>query len=76
MIRIKDINNIHDKSYKDLLTSKDIFKNLIKSFINKSWSKEIKKENLELVNKQFILSDYEELESDILYKTKIDEAVL
>ncbi len=51
MIRIKDINNIHDKNYKGLLTSKYIFENLIKSFINKSWSKEAKKENLELVNK-------------------------
>lgn len=68
-----DINNIHDKSYKDLLSSKDIFEGLIKSFVNKSWSKEISTENLELVNKSFILSDYEEMESDILYKAKIGE---
>lgn len=68
-----DINNIHDKSYKDLLSSKDIFEGLIKSFVNKSWCKEINKEDLELVNKSFVLSDYEEMESDILYKAKIGE---
>lgn len=72
-----DINNIHDKSYKDLLSSKDIFEDLIKSFVNKAWSNEISKDNLELVNKSFILSDYEEMESDILYKAKIgDEEVI
>ncbi|MGL5084825.1 MAG: Rpn family recombination-promoting nuclease/putative transposase [Clostridium sp.] len=69
----KDINNVHDKSYKHLLSSKDIFEDLIKSFVNKSWSKDITKENLERVDKSFILSDYEELESDILYKAKIGE---
>lgn len=69
----KNINNIHDKSYKDLLANKNIFEDLIKSFVKKSWCKEISKDNLELVNKSFILSDYEEMESDILYKAKIGE---
>lgn len=69
----KNINNIHDKGYKDLLTNKNIFEDLIKSFVKKSWSKDISKDNLELVNKSFVLSDYEEMESDILYKAKIGE---
>ncbi len=32
--------------------------------------KNIKAEDLALVNKSFILSDYEEIESDIAYKVK------
>lgn len=70
----KDINNIHDKSYKDLLSNKEVFINMIDSFIDTEWAKFIKKsEDLFLIDKSYILSDYEELESDIVYRAKIGE---
>lgn len=64
-------NNIHDKSYRDLLSNKDTFLNLIQTFVSDTWGNKITKDNLVLVNKSYILSDYEELESDIVYKARI-----
>lgn len=73
----KEIHNIHDKSYKDLFSNKELLVNMIQSFVQSSWGKEITKENIDLVNKSYILSDYEELESDIVYKANIgDEEVI
>jgi predicted transposase/invertase (TIGR01784 family) len=68
----KEIHNIHDKSYKDLFSNKELLVDMIQSFIKSSWGKEITKDNIELVNKSYILSDYEELESDIVYKATIE----
>ena len=45
---------------------------MIQSFIKSSWGKEITEDNISLVNKSYILSDYEELESDIVYKAEIE----
>lgn len=69
----KEIHNIHDKSYKDLFSNKELLVTMIQSFIKTSWGKEITKDNIDLVNKSYILSDYEELESDVVYKANIEE---
>lgn len=68
----KDINNIHDKSYKTLFSNKDIFLNLINDFTEEKWKNELTAENLTLVNKSFILADYEEVEADIVYQAEIE----
>ena len=68
----KDINNIYDKSYKTLFSNKDIFTSLINDFTEEKWKDKINADNLTLINKSFILSDYEEVESDIVYKANID----
>lgn len=65
------MNNIHDKSYKALFSNKDIFLNLINDFTENEWKNELTAENLTLVNKSFILADYEEVESDIVYQAEI-----
>lgn len=58
----KDINNIHDKGYKDLYSSKDVFSNLVKDTLNFPWAKEIKPSDLILVDKSYILpADKEEV---------------
>ncbi|WBW95932.1 Rpn family recombination-promoting nuclease/putative transposase [Oceanirhabdus sp. W0125-5] len=69
----KDMRNIHDKSYKDLFSNKEVFIDLLKEMMKASWAKNIKPEDLILVNKSYITSDYEEKESDIVYKAKIGE---
>lgn len=61
-------NNIHDKSYKDLFSNKETFLSLIQTFVSNSWGSKLTKENLVRVDKSYVLSDYEELESDIVYK--------
>ena len=69
----KDIHHIHDKSYKDLYSKKEIAIDLFKNFVKKEFTQDLKVEDLELVNKSYISSDYEESESDILYKAKIGD---
>lgn len=69
----KDMHHIHDKSYKDLYSKKEIAIDLFKNFVKKEFMKELKAEDLELVNKSYIASDYEETESDIVYKAKIGD---
>jgi predicted transposase/invertase (TIGR01784 family) len=68
----KDINNIHDKSYKDLYSNKEVFIDLVRSTLNASWAKGLKAEQLTLVNRSYISSDYEEKESDIVYKANVN----
>lgn len=65
-------NNIHDKSYKDLFSNKETFLNLIQNFVNNTWGSQLTKDNLTLINKSYILSDYEEQESDIVYKANFN----
>ncbi|MPQ42954.1 Rpn family recombination-promoting nuclease/putative transposase [Clostridium tarantellae] len=69
----KNIYHIHDKSYKDLYSKKEIAIDLLKNFVKKEFTKDLRAEDLTLVNKSFISSDYEETESDIVYKAKIGD---
>lgn len=70
----KDIHHIHDKSYKDLYSKKEIATDLFKTLSNDSWVKYLKPEDLTLINKSYITSDYEETEADIVYKTNINDS--
>lgn len=67
-----DMYHIHDKSYKDLYSKKEIAADLFKSLGNEKWTEYIKPENLTLVNKSYVTSDYEETEADIVYMSKIN----
>lgn len=60
------------RSYKDLYSNKIVFLDLVKEMLKASWAKDLKEENLILVDKEYILSDYEENESDIVYKANIE----
>lgn len=51
----KDINNIHDKGYKDLYSNQEVFLNLVNDVLNYTWAKEIKPSDLILVDKSYIL---------------------
>ncbi|EKQ58023.1 MULTISPECIES: transposase [unclassified Clostridium] len=68
----KIINNIHDRSYKDLYSNKIVFLNLVRDMLKAPWARDLNEENLVLVDKQYILSDYEENEADIVYKAYVD----
>jgi len=58
--------------YKDLYSHKEVFLDLVKEMLKAPWAKVLKVENLILVDKEYILSDYEENEADIVYKADID----
>lgn len=67
----KNLNNIHDKSYKDLFSTKDAFLSFINTFVQGDWVDKLEKDKLILIDKSYISSDYEELESDIVYQATI-----
>lgn len=69
----KDIHHLHDKTYKSLFSKKEIALDLFKSQLNKEWAKKISIDDLTLVNKSFVTSDYEETECDIVYNAKISD---
>lgn len=50
----KGMYHIHDKSYKDLYSKKEIAADLFKSMIDAKWTEYIKAENLTLVNKSYV----------------------
>jgi hypothetical protein len=60
--------NIHDKGYKRMLSKKKNFLSLLKDFINEPWTSDITEDNLELIDKEFVLKDFTEKEADIIYK--------
>ena len=68
-----NIHHLHDKSYKDLFSQKEIAIDLFKNVLKKDWSNKISKENLKLVNKSFVTSDYKESECDLVYEAEINE---
>ncbi len=62
---------MHDTGYKDLLSNKEVFLKLLRSFIHEDWVQEIDENNLEYINKSFILHDYSKKEADVIYKLNI-----
>jgi predicted transposase/invertase (TIGR01784 family) len=66
------VHHEHDVGYKHLFSHRSTFLELLKSFVKKDWVNLIKEEDLILVDKSYILSDFEEEESDILYKININ----
>ena len=60
------------KSYKDLYSHKEVFLDLVKEMLKAPWATNLDINNLVLVDKSYILSDYEENEADIVYRANID----
>jgi len=60
--------NIHDKGYKRILSTKKVFLSMLKSFIHEPWAQDINEKDLELIDKEFILKDFTEKEADIIYR--------
>ncbi|WP_322006698.1 Rpn family recombination-promoting nuclease/putative transposase [Clostridium butyricum] len=69
----REVHHEHDVGYKHIFSHKATFLEFLRSFTKKEWANLIKEEDLILVDKSYILSDFEEEESDILYKVKIDD---
>jgi len=65
--------NMHDKGYKRILSTKKNFLNLLKDFVLASWVDEIKEDDLEMIDKSFVPKDFREKESDLIYKLKFNE---
>ncbi len=67
-----ELHNAHDKGYKYILSIKRLFVQLLKSFVDQGWVNKIEPDDVELVDKSFILPDFKNKEADLVYKVKID----
>ncbi|TCO68983.1 Rpn family recombination-promoting nuclease/putative transposase [Marinisporobacter balticus] len=68
----EEIHHPHDVGYKHIFSHKQTFLELLRSFVKKDWVNLIKEEDLILVDKSYVLPDFEEEESDIVYRINID----
>lgn len=64
----KQINNRHDKCFRDILSDKNEIISLLKDFINPKNT--IRAEEIEAYNTSFITSKYQNREADVVYKIK------
>lgn len=63
----------HDLGYKHFFKYKKNVIELLNSFVKKDWTKDIKEENLILVDKSYIVGEFDEEEADIVYRLKLNE---
>ena len=69
----KDIHHIHDKTYRSFFENKEIFLQLLQSFVNEAWTTKLQEDKLFEDKSHYILRDFEEAEADIVYKATIEE---
>ncbi|HYH03052.1 MAG TPA: Rpn family recombination-promoting nuclease/putative transposase [Bacillota bacterium] len=61
----------HDKGYKDLLSYKEIFFELLDSFVDQGWVSQIDREQeLVRIDKEFVSPEFKEQEADLVYQLK------
>ena len=65
------ISNPHDRGYKSLLASEEIFLELLRSFVDMGWISLIDPEVITRIDTTQILQDFSEKEADLVYRLKI-----
>ena len=75
-IQNKQIDNSHDKGYKRIFSIKKHFLHFIKKYIALEWMMDLKEEDLELIDKEFITDQFDTYESDLVYKVYTKEGVV
>ncbi|MQL53263.1 Rpn family recombination-promoting nuclease/putative transposase [Desulfofundulus thermobenzoicus] len=64
-------HHTHDRGYRELLSSKRAFLELLKTFVHEEWAKDIDEESLVRVEKSYVLQDFSEKEADIVYRLRL-----
>ena len=64
-------NNTHDRGYKWLLSSREIFLQLLRSFVKEPWVDQIDEKDLRRADKSFIAKDFLEKEADLVYEVNL-----
>ncbi len=67
---VRQPHHTHDRGYRELLSSKRAFLELLKTFVREEWTKDIDEDSLVRVEKSYILQDFSEKEADIVYRLK------
>ena len=75
-IQNKQTDNPHDKGYKRIFSIKKHFLHFIKKYIALEWMMDLKEEDLELIDKEFITDQFDTYESDLVYKVYTKESIV
>ncbi|MCR8629577.1 Rpn family recombination-promoting nuclease/putative transposase [Paenibacillus radicis (ex Xue et al. 2023)] len=67
------IHQPHDKGYKYLLSSKQIFVQLLRSFVDQGWVSKVDESKLVAIDKSYVLPDFSEKEADLVYRLELQE---
>ena len=63
--------NIHDSGYKLLFSNHTIFRQLIETFVDAPWVKEVDFSRCETVDKSFVSDEFRQRESDLIYRVAL-----
>ena len=70
------MKTIHDSGYKVLFSNKEIFRQLLETFVQEDWIKELDFDHCETIDKSFISEHYKQTESDIIYRVRFKDKEL
>jgi predicted transposase/invertase (TIGR01784 family) len=62
----------YDSAYKYLFSNKRIFHQFLTQFIDESFTRKIRLEDIEQVDRSFVSDEFLKRESDIIYKVKLE----
>ena len=63
--------SIHDSGYKKLFSNRTIFRQLVETFIEEAWVKELDFTSCQTLDKSFVSDHYKETESDLIYQVRL-----
>ena len=66
--------NIHDSGYKFLFSIVAFFRQLLETFVEEAWVKQLDFSRATLLDKSFVSADYEESEADLLWQVPLKGA--
>lgn len=65
-------HNSHDSGYKKLFANHEFVKQLLTGFVNEEWINKIEYNSLERIDKSFVTDEFNERESDLIYKARFE----
>ena len=71
MARYKMMNTLHDSGYKKLFSNKTIFSQLVETFVDQAWVKDLDFSDCQAIDKSFVSNHYKETECDIVYQVRL-----
>ncbi len=67
------MTTVHDRGYKFLFSNRTIFRQLMESFVDQPWVRQLDFDRAEKIDKSFIDEEYRERESDLIYRIPFDK---
>lgn len=65
------LNKPHDVGYRWLLSSREIFLQLLQSFVKQPWVNELDETSLKRTDKSFVTKDFRDKEADLVYEANL-----